>query len=503
MARTTLFVLTASLLAGTQAGCMLEPGHEQEVALISNSISFAGAVPLSEREVTIEASASPKGPFVEVGSVFSAAAGTPVGTTTLYGYAVDLVIPDELWAETCAGRETFVRAKDGDAVLLTYDSEEVAGVSGAECITSRLDEGAHVVSAAYGCASPYGSPVRLRSPQRGRHSGEFQRDVHIVNPHQAEDYSCAVQIDGDFSVTDPTPTDVSFPLLATVTGSVELLYPRPASGVARTIGLPLLATVGGTLSLESPRPEAAEPLTAIDFGMPALDALGGSLHITFNASGTGFDSLSGLGGLADLPQDLAVTNQRTTDTSYGSLLPNLTSVGGNVELVGGLTCHGILDPLVTVGGSLWVETTTLASGLGSLASVDGDADLRIGLVGGDVPSLTSVGGDLRLRMDNFVLPPGAMHLPALTLVQGTLRIYDSGSSPAAVGAASVEVGGLELDASPGVDELPADVDQFAIEPTGPITIVDNPNITDCEAQSYVDSLSTHTGPVTIGGNGPC
>jgi hypothetical protein len=494
------------------SACMFEPGHEQVVQR-RREVTFSGSVLTARAELIFEAGQSPLGPFTEIGSTLSSGVPMMLGGATLYAFSDDAAIAPSLWAQTCAGFETFVRARGGALVLTTYDSEAIAGETPAECVADEIAAGLPFVTAAFNCASPFGAPVRLRALGGGLSGTTIERDVRIVNPHQAMDYACVETIDGDLTIEDPTPSDIALPALVEVTGNVEVIYPRDGGGTARVVDLPALTTVGGDVDLSSPRPEVAEGETDIDFGLPVLASVGGDVTIEFELPGTGIDSLAGLPSLAAIAFDLEVVSLAEHDASYTNLLPNLAAVGGSAYLDLGLTSKGIFSALETVDGDFTLQIGVLVTGMESLIEVGGDFSFSIlgsgggflngGLIGGEMPLLATIGGDAEFTVINLQVTAGERYLETLSLVGGVLRFAQSEAPIESLGSLGVSVLGLDLDANPGLMDLAASLAHISVADDGPITITNNPAITDCDAQSYVDGLAGHTGPVVIAGNGDC
>ena len=81
-------------------------------------------------------------------------------------------------------------------------------------------------------------------------------------------------------------------------------------------------------------------------------------------------------------------------------------------------------------------------------------------------------------------------------------MFSSAGPPVIPGSVPLSVGSLELDGNPGLENLAESLAHVSVAPNGPVTITDNPNISDCEAQDWVDSLPGNH-PTVISGNGPC
>lgn len=489
---------------GLIAGCMLKPENETSLRSRRQAVEFRGWALLPRSTVQIEAAAAPNGPFTVIATVQASGVPTGVGGAVLYEFSTSVAVPTVRWAQNCTGSETFVRARGGSLILTTYDSAAIAGVSGEECIEAAIDDATPFVFAATSCASEYGPPARLTAAEAPLPGTTISRNLRIVNPHQAEDYACLTSIDGNLRIVDPSNTDLEFPDLASVSGELEIHYPRELGDTtSRLVDLPELMTVGGGVQLESLRPDGPNPggpLT-IELGMPALTQIGGALSITFEGAGAGLDSVRGLAALTTHAGDLTVRNRFPLDTAYTNLLAQLVEVGGDATLLLGLTTNGALQALENVSGDFTLTAGTLAqpaNDLAELAAIGGDADVRIDVgAGGELPALVGVGGSLALR---YGTSPAQPVLAGLGSVGSELRVFESNAVP---GAAPLSVGSLELDANPGLTNIGAMLSHVSVAPTGAISIIDNPNITDCEAQAWADGLPGHVGPVTISGNDSC
>lgn len=498
------FMLVAIFVVALMLGCMFEPGNETALRSRGVAVTFSGVALSPRASITLEASASPNGPFAVIATVAASGVPTRIGGALLYRFSTSAVVPSGQWAQTCTGSETFARARGGDLVLTVYDSAAIAGVSGEECVEAEIADGAIFPFAARNCASEYGAPVRLKTPEAPLPGTELARNLRIVNPYQADDYACLTSVDGDLRILDPSNTDLELSHLETVSGDLEVRYSRDLGDTkSRLVDLPALVSVGGDVVLQSLRPAGPNPggpLT-IELGMPALAEVGGALSIEFEGAGAGFDSVRGLAALTSHAGDLTIRNRFPLDTSYPNLLAGLTEVGGDATLLLGLTSSGVLEALEHVEGDFTLEAGTLsepADDLAALASIGGDALVRIGVGdGGELSALATVGGSLALR---YGTAPAQPTLANLASIGGELRVFESF---AVAGDAPLSVGSLELDANPGLTELVGTLSHVSVAPSGPIVIIHNPNISDCEAQVWADGLVGHVGPVTIADNDSC
>ncbi len=504
-----LVALLTAVVAGLAAGCMFEPANETALRSRRQSVEFRGVTLSPRTTVRIDAAAAPNGPFALIATTQASAVPTLIGGAVLYEFSVSVAVPSARWAQTCTGSESFVRARGGSLIFTTYDHQAIAGISGEQCIEAEIADAVPFVFAANTCASDYGAPARLTAAEGALPTSVLARNLRIVNPYQAEDYACLTQVDGELRIVDPSNRDLAFPDLASVSGDLAIRYPRePGDTASRRVELPALASVGGSVGLESLRPMGPNPggPLSIDFGLPALTQIGGALSIEFEGIGAGFDAVRGLPALVAHAGDLTLRNRFVLDTSYSNLLPALFDVGGNATLELGLTCNGVLSALENVSGDFSLEVGTLTGGtdLDSLSEIGNHATLQIAVPsGGELPALASVAGSLAVIYDTSApaqpLPP---YLANLGSVGGELRVSDSFALPVP-GDAPLTVGSLELDANPGLIDLAETLAHVSVAPTGAISITENPSITDCEAQDWVDSLPGHSGPVTIAGNDAC
>ena len=505
--RATLRSFVAVSLLLLASACLFEPANETELASVATPVEFRGVAYTPRTTVVIEAATAPDGPFVQIATATTDAHAVVQGGASTYAFSTTAAIPRSRWAQTCAGRETFVRARGGNLVFTSYDSAAIAGLDAETCIANWIADGRPFVYAAATCQSIYGAPARLRVEGGGLSTTTLSRNLRVVSQFHAQDYACLTQIVGNLTITDPTAAAIEFPELAAVTGSLQAVYPRRL-GNSRAIDLPLLASVGGDVSVSSaPLPGDQGASAVMAFGMPALTQIGGNLAIAFQGEGSGFDSVSGFDTLAALAADLEVgTPASSNDTGFSGLLPELQSVAGDVELRPGLSTTALLGALVSVGGSFALNAGSLNSigNFAALASIDGDASIElVGVQGDDLPALETVGGSLAVHVGDFGLGPGERYFPVLGEVGGVLHVFETEAALGALGAAAVDAGGLTLEANPALVDLASDVGHVDVANNGPITIIDNPGISDCDAADWVDGLPGHNGPVVISGNGPC
>lgn len=501
-----LAVMLSLTLTLMLTSCLFQPNNETALGGIGERVTFRW-VSIGRRSspVDIEAATSAAGPFAVIDTVTPVGSPVSINGANLTEFEATVVIPDVYWTQTCAGSETFVRARGGALIFTSYDDASITGETPEQCITN---DGGFFPFSAIACASDFAPPLRLTAPGPG--AVQLAGDLEIVSPYQADDYACLESVDGNFVVSDPSLEDLSFPLLASVTGDVELHYGYGNASI-RTIDLPLLHTVGGSLLLsiidEDPTPF---PNFAAPFGLPALTFVGNDLRIVTEGPGVTQVSVSGLPLLTTIFGNLEI-DANNGDNGYSGLLPALEQVDGHIVADLGFSVSSGFDAISTVGGDVEISVNSWLGGNGGfdgLVSVGGDFRFFGGSIvyADDFPALQNVGGDLTIEtFGSWNGMPGERYLPQLTMVAGDLRWVSTSAIDllSQLGSTTVLVGGLTLDGNLGLSDLPGRLSQVQIDTSGSIMILDNDGISDCDAQDYVDGLPGHVGPVSISGNDPC
>lgn len=242
------------------------------------------------------------------------------------------------------------------------------------------------------------------------------------------------------------------PMLSDIGGVGGTLARTPSLEIRRT-GLPELDAFKDLVNVASVQLEANDALQFAEVGNSI--AVLGSLQVSDNPE---LLILSGFYGASAPEGDLRFTNNPLLHTI--ALAPNLSAVGGTVEVQGSdLTEPLFLAPTAEVGGLQLVQNPSLTS-LGSLAN------------------LSIVGGDLAVDSNNQLTTLDG--LDGLQQVLGSLTLHNNASL---VSLAALQ--GLTL-----VD--------------GDLTVTDNPVCPTQEATDLVDAIGAAniSGTVTVSNNGP-
>lgn len=474
------FISVLTCLAVSASGCLYSPENNTELPSRDTPVMFYGFSP--EDSVDILAAPSPADTFETITTI-AAAPGDGEFSTTL---PVDL----QYWRPICnrsGGWQTYVRAQiPAGGVFVTYDSASVTGVSGQNCVTQHVNR--NDLWGALSCASPDSPNARLFIQSNGSLAQSIDGDVSISNPADADALACVETISGSLTIDDGVAQDIILPSLYSVSGDLTIVYerdPTEDSVSAEKVFLPELVSVGGNVNLSAPDPGIADGyMVAVDFGMPKLVLLAGSITIDIDAFNT-------------YPRGLAV----------------LPAIAGNLDYHGGSadsSSSGLLAGLQTIGGNLNAVfgTSTTLSFFNSLHTINGDATIENGQWVADnladtglmFQSLQQVAGTLSVVNVEIITPPFKA-FDALTSA-GALD-WDSGGDFSQIGSAAISVGGLRLNDNAWLVDLPTTMSRFTVASSASIEITNNSNLSDCDANAWVGSLPGHVGPVTIAGNQSC
>ena len=472
---------TAALLLSTSA-CVVTPLNGDVVADAAAPVTFIGYWTSGSNPMSIQSAPSPTGPWTTFANATSSSSGFPIDGIMLHGWSVSAVIPG--WIPAGCGQEVYVRASGGAFSALTFDGLG-AGVpqTGIDCLSDEVGAGADIINAAIDCASPDSPVLHLTEPAGpSTHVG----DVVISTQAEADAFACTTEIDGSLTIADSAELSIALPDLQSVAGDVTLVLSRdPVSPgtnpVVRDIDAPMLGTIGGSLFVSYPG--NGGDLADVDIGLPALTTIGADVSIdltTFNAD------MDGLTALATIPGDLSIISSGS-DYTHGGLLSSLVDVGGDVTFETSNTTTGLLDDLTQVGGSISITGAFFPPGATNLTE------------------LLTVGGDLQLAsMDLITVSGFDNQFPLLTDIGGDLDIEQAGLGDLLVGdPLGITIGGLRLHDNGTLSDL--DAPNVTVSTTGPITITDNTNLGDCNAQAFVDDQAAlgWVGTATVSGNGTC
>lgn len=134
------------------SGCMWSPVDGLEVSDRDALIQFGGYASAPNVEVIVEAYDPTTLQYRPLYGV--QAANTPVDSQgALYAWALEASIPDAFWAKSLTGSRTKVRARQGDAILPTFNEEAQ------NCAIYEVLLGTSIIQAGYYCAS--GNEARI------------------------------------------------------------------------------------------------------------------------------------------------------------------------------------------------------------------------------------------------------------------------------------------------------------------------------------------------------
>lgn len=469
------FFLIASLV---QAGCMFEPANEDAICAEDQPMTFSGQILAGGQLVRIESSASRNGPFTPVTQVFSRLRSSLTGTALWRTGAVV-----NTWSNISGGtvplRETFIRAWIGTSnfpfYLRTFDSVELAGESGLQCIIrTATQQQIPAFSAAIQCTSSDSPIVRLTAPTSGTCAcpTSFTGDIAITKVETIHLYRCLQQLNGSLIVPKGYPDTVSLPDLAVVTGDVLLDYtPEGFDESARIIDLPSLTDIGGDLEVLFDLYSYFD--TIFPIGLDAVTVVGGEIRVIANVA---FPNFSGLSSITSHAGDVTIT--APTDGLGTQLLANLATIGGNVHLEFTQAFENALPGLQTLLGNLTILNWS-----------DFNAPV--------LTQLATVAGDVTLQDVDF---PAQMFAPSLN-VGGTFAVIgESAFDFLLYAGTSLTPGALTLDATEFTEFNGAHVQ---VQGAGQIEIVDNPCLEANEISAFLSDQQQGgwTGISIVSGNG--
>lgn len=368
--------------------------------------------------------------------------------------------------------------------------------------------------------------------RRNEKRGTIHGNVVLNNPHDSEHYRCVRVIYGDLIVNASDYGNIGnrvkkyvLPYLQRVSEDVRL----QGAAIMQQVRLPKLYSIGGRLRLDYRRGD-------VPFRLDSLIGLNGELEVTAGPvnSFVGMESLTSVGDLVlrTDPQDFLLNNY---GTSYCTGLPAVTKIKSDLEVklywgqesanflpaldqIQG-DVHFVIDEgyfigvrhVTTIGGNLDVEWNENYSG-----STQGFTELLT--IGGNIiwdgppvynlsgfQTLVSVGGE-------FNLPLSVSSLSDLAKLDsiGRLTIEDAYYLTSLNGLSGVNhLGHLTLDNNNSLTGVSALLGA-TMPSTGTIRITNNPNLSNCSAQSLVKDLrndpnwsSWNTSSTLVAGNKNC
>ncbi len=480
MPRVALSVCFVPTLA---AACMTGPTNVSERCGTDEQVHFAGYTLAASQAVSIQASTTATGPWVEIATATTSTSSIDLAGISLYAWSADAMVPS--WTPIVGGQEAFVRSRlaSGGFTLVTFDNAATSGtVGGVQCVITEVIAGVPVATAVSSCQSPDSPVVRLTAPTVSDcpcppgivHVG----DVTITDPADLVTYECVETIDGNLDVPLGVFVDVELPQLAEVTGSVTLDLNWAWTGVGdhqRNVDLPALSTIGGDVGVDWDN--IAVPGPTINIGLDATTTVGGDITIDVHSVNY---NLQGLDNLVTHAGDLSIVGS-TGDVSGSAFAPNLVDIGGDLLFEPGYTVSWMFQALQTVGGNVTLDGGFWDpgnSGFGVMQTIGGDLTLtntQNAPIGDLFDALTSVGGALILRETDVQQLSHVMPL-------------------------AVSVGSLALELNDDLDTLDGSI---TVDVAGAITITDNPALDTCDAETFVaDQVAAGwAGAETISGNG--
>lgn len=476
-------------LLGT--ACVAGPYNDTEMPSTASTVPFRGYALYPGDVITIQASASPNGPFTTVATTTTQSNGYtyPDGVTLFY-FGIDLVVPDALWSgDACTGRQTYLRAEDSVGHLLpSLDEVSPTGESPYTCIQNKTRQGTGTLVAILQCDSPDSPRVRLYTAASTGPT-TFTGNVTVATPIDEKYWACLEALNGDLTVPAIGPDDLALPRLQSVSGDVTVAYDRYAIGGdnsqqgSNRLVAPQLTTITGDLVATSPLPSngPSQPYGAVLLGLDALTTVQGDLRLQVDAANI---FVNGLAALVAVGGDVIVDGG-TGDASLGLLAPNLNQIAGDLE--------------VDVGNNVFALFVDLQSVQGSFRHLGGNP-AATGAATDAYRNLQTVAGALVLQ-DGTLQGPGTVSwLPNLSAIGGPLEYRRvAGQSAVRIGAwPGLSVGSLVIDDNPALLQLGANGVQ--VQSTGAIAVTNNPNLCVSTVNAFIAGQAGWTGTLTQLGN---
>ncbi|MEQ9499317.1 MAG: hypothetical protein RIT81_20705 [Deltaproteobacteria bacterium] len=476
--------LLCSLLL-TSAACVAAPYNNTQVGNEQQTINFRGYWLAAGSQMQILASANPNGPFTQIATAVTGTDGyTYPDGLTVYFFEAAITVPAQYWSgDECTGRQTFLRAKNGPVwTVPSLDAIAPSGESPYTCIQTRVNNGWSTIDAVNYCKSPDSPNVRLFT---GASTGPsaYIGNVTIATAADEKYWSCLETLQGNMTVSTLSPDDVSLPRLQQINGDLSVVYDRfpltSGEEASYLFEVPNLTTITGDFVVTSP---AITPgyWGRVALGLDGLTTLQGDLQIQIDAGNV---SLTGLSALNAVGGDL-IFDGGTGDADMDQFATVLTQVGGDLEVDAGNNVQQLLRTLQTVGGDFrHLDGNPYATG----SATDSYRDLQ------------SVGGDLVLQ-DGVVQGPGTFPLmPNLTSIGATLEYRQmNGPTSLRVGGRGLSVGGLLVENNSALITFGGS--NTSVDPTGPIQVINNPNLCVSTINAFVAGQSGWTGTLTQSGN---
>ncbi len=205
-----------------------------------------------------------------------------------------------------------------------------------------------------------------------------------IDNFQADNPGC-MEIGGDVTIYGSGITNLSgFSVLTSIGGNLNI-GSFENGGIPRLTsltGLNNLTSIGGNLGIKYN--DALSSLTGLD----RLNSIGGYLSIGWNA----LTSLTGMEGLAFIEGDLEIRNNYNLTSLTG--LDNVTFIGGFIFIDNNIALNSLsgLQNLTSIAGDLYIGNNyllTALSGMDNVTSIGGDLYIYFN---GSLTSLTGLEG---------------------------------------------------------------------------------------------------------------
>lgn len=307
-----------------------------------------------------------------------------------------------------------------------------------------------------------------------------------------------VQVTGTLLLDGDRSTKIELPNLARVGQDLNITLRRFVTFQApsttdlkaiNTLLTPALTAVGRDITLQALRDPKVPHQSAekqYEFGLDQVTSVGRDVAIE-NEELPG--AINGLRGLGSIPGNLTI-DWKDNDLESPSLMTQVTSVGGNLQLLASHNAKGFMAKLNQVGGHLEIARSPANP-------PDGYVALQFG---GVFPKLETILGDLRLSGTTPVDCNNA-ELRSLKKVAGSVFIegVTMDGRLGKTGANSLQLGGLEVRGSQG---SPPFFPDLRLTASALVVFQDNPELCPCTINAFAESLAAGwAGTVTGSGNG--
>lgn len=482
-----LIVLSVFIVCVVVA-CVVAPLDGKEVPAKNTLIPVVGFWGLPSKKLNILAAPTPLGPWTVLTTVTTSRSPMSYGSRRLYSFNARVSVPEELWRRPsggCATGEVYLgvgfSSSHSQPALITFEEESLSGVNPFQCLEDNDFNAGK-------CAGNRSPVSRLLV---GSNITQHVSDINIRSHFDYARYRCAASIDGNLRV-DSALGEIDFPELRRVSGNVILEHPvRPPPdnpyslhvGNAVPRNMPQLLAVGGNLELNSyviepPPSTAGYTVRRLALNMPLLKTVGGNLSLNNVEPDGANGSFSGLESIREIGGDLRFSSH--TDR-FISALRKLKRVGGTLYAGVGRVDHGgVMPELTSIGGDLDMPATRVRPGY--------------------LPALSRVEGDARLsfHLDLSRFGPTSRNLVQLSHVGGSLILEGSVRERFAIGAAPISVGRLVVENNNRLIDFA--VGEVQVREAGDIRFVNNPVLCRSHIDRFISSLTSWAGVSVISAN---